>query len=144
MEQSLRIKAREALENVCSGTHLERASCYYSPTFEDYVNGIKYHGLEGVRQSVEFYTKIIKNLRFIVQDHVHEGQTVASRFIIEGEILGRRISVDGMVISHFENGLISNDWAVSDSLGIIKQLGLWRCFLIALLHWRTFTIRRPI
>jgi predicted ester cyclase len=139
MELMLKTNARKALEDVCSGRSLECASRYYSPTFEDHVNGKKYQGLDGVRQSVQFYTKIINNLRFEVKDQIDQGQTVVSRFIVEGEILGRHIAIDGMVMSRFERGLIVEDWAVSDSMGIVRQLGLWRSLMIAVLHWRTLT-----
>ncbi|MGH2441714.1 MAG: ester cyclase [Chloroflexota bacterium] len=37
---------------------------------------------------------------------------------------GKRISVRGMQIARFENGMIAERWGSTDELGILKQLGV--------------------
>jgi hypothetical protein len=40
----------------------------------------------------------------------------------------------GIVISRFEDDKIVEDWAASDTLTLARQLGLWRCLLLAVKH----------
>ena len=40
----------------------------------------------------------------------------------------------GIVISRFQDGMIVEDWAASDTLTLARQLGLWRCLLLAVKH----------
>jgi len=46
------------------------------------------------------------------------------------------VRVWGIVISRFEDGKIVEDWAASDTLTLARQLGLWRCLLLAVKHRR--------
>jgi hypothetical protein len=46
------------------------------------------------------------------------------------------VSFNGITISRFENGLIIEDWSVTDTLGMLRQLGLWRSLLLALRRWK--------
>ena len=66
-----------------------------------------------------------------------DGNGVTSRFVVVGTGYGRRVSFNGITISRFENGLIVEDWSVTDSLSMLRQLGLWRSILIGLRQWRT-------
>jgi hypothetical protein len=59
-----------------------------------------------------------------------EGDQVASRWIAEGHNRGRPIRIWGIVISRIENGEIVEDWAASDTLDVIRQLGPWRTLLL--------------
>lgn len=42
----------------------------------------------------------------------------------------------GIVISRFEEGKIVEDWASSDTLGLARQLGVWRSLLLLVKHHR--------
>ncbi|MBA3357764.1 MAG: hypothetical protein H0U18_17845 [Pyrinomonadaceae bacterium] len=42
-----------------------------------------------------------------------------------------------MTISRFKDGLIVEDWSVTDTLGMLRQLGAWRSALIGLRQWTT-------
>jgi predicted ester cyclase len=124
--------ARTALEQVCSGARLESAPTFYSADFIDHVNGTTHRGHEGIRRSVQGYAKVLSDLRVVV-----EGQTVAtdhvtSRFTVTGRCYGRTVSFDGITMSRFRGEVIVEDWSVTDVLGMLKQLGLWRALLIAL------------
>ena len=87
----LAANAKGALERVCSGKGLDSASRYYSPEFVDHVNDLKFRGLEGVRQSVALYTKVLSNLTLVVEDQVTEGDCVTSRFVVSGTSFGKRV-----------------------------------------------------
>jgi predicted ester cyclase len=110
--------ARHALEQVCSGSDASAAVGVYSPDFHDHVNG---------------------DLRIRVEDQVSEGERVASRWVADGHNRGRPIRIWGIVISRIEAGEIVEDWAASDNLHLIRQLGPWRLLLLGLawVHART-------
>jgi predicted ester cyclase len=126
----LATRAKCALEQVCSGTGAEPASHYYSARFEDHVNDLVFHGLKGVERSVQAYRRVLPDMEITVKDQSVQGQKVASRFVICGSHRGRRVEFNGITISRFEDGLIVEDWSVTDSLGMLKQLGLWRSLAV--------------
>ncbi len=129
--------AKGALERVCSGAGLDPASRYYSPSFVDHVNDLEFHGLEGTRQSIEMYTSILSDIRVEVVEQIVDGARVTSRFVVTGENRGRRVRFNGITISRFEDGKIVEDWSITDTLGMLRQLGLWRSVLAGLRHWRS-------
>lgn len=115
---------RGALEQVCSGAGLDPASKYYSPSFVDHVNDLEYRGLEGApRQSVATYTKVLSGLKVTVEEQMVEGNRVTSRFVVTGKSYGRRVRFNGITISRFGNGLIAEDWSVTDTFTMLRQLG---------------------
>ena len=123
--------ARRALERVCSGAGLDPASRYYSPSFVDHVNDLEFRGLAGAERSVSLYRALLDDLEIQVQDQVIDGNRVASRFVVTGTCLGRRVRFNGITLSRFENGLIVEDWSVTDTLGMLRQLGLPRAVVVA-------------
>lgn len=115
----------KALLNGCAGKGLEPASRYYSHDFVDHVNNLKFLGLEGVRQSVELYGKVLSDLDMEVQEQLTHGDRVTSRFVVSGISFGKRVRFNGITISRFKDGLIVEDWSVTDTLGMLRQLGAW-------------------
>jgi predicted ester cyclase len=126
--------ARHALEQVCSGGDVSAAAGVYSHDFHDHVNASEYRGHEGIRQSLGLYQLAFSDgdLCIRVEDQVSEGERVASRWVAEGHNRGRPIRIWGIVISRIENGEIVEDWAASDNLDLIRQLGPWRLLLLGL------------
>jgi predicted ester cyclase len=120
--------ARDALERVCAGSDVTAAVGIYSPAFRDHVNGRNYLGHEGIRQSLALYQLVFRDgdLRIRVEDQVAAGNKVVSRWVAEGHNRGRPVKTWGIVISRIEDGEIAEDWAASDSLEIVRQLGIWR------------------
>src|SRR4026208_1405162 len=135
-EPELATAARRALECVCSGAEPESASRYYSAEFVDHVNDFELRGLDGVRRSVEIYTGVLDDLRVDVQDQLVDGSLVTSRFVVTGTHRGRRVKFNGITISRFEAGRIVEDWSVTDTLGMLRQLGMWRSVLVGLSQLR--------
>jgi predicted ester cyclase len=124
--------AKGALEQVCSGARLDCLAQYYSPRFVDHVNDSEYRGHAGVQTSVNQYRKILSDIRITVLDQVIEGQRVVSRFVVCGAAYGRPVRFNGITISHMEDGLVVEDWSVTDTLGMLRQLGLWRLIRVML------------
>ena len=136
--------ARDALERVCSGSDPSAAVGVYSPAFHDHVNASEYHGHEGIRQSLALCQLVFSDgdLQIRVEDQVSEGERVASRWTAEGHNRGRPIRIWGIVISRIEEGEIVEDWAASDNLHLIRQLGPWRLLLLGLAWVRARTAYR--
>lgn len=59
-----------------------------------------------------------------------EGDKVVSRWVAEGHNRRRPIRTWGIVISRIDDGEIIEDWAASDSLEVVRQLGLRRALLL--------------
>ena len=124
--------ARDALERVCSGSDPAAAVGIYSADFHDHVNAREYRGHDGIRQSLGVYQLVFSDgdLRIRVEDQVTEGDRVASRWVAEGHNRGRPIRIWGTVISRIASGEIVEDWAASDNLDLIRQLGPRRTLLL--------------
>jgi predicted ester cyclase len=141
--------ARRALEEVCSGKRLEDLPDVYHPEFVDHVNALEYRGHEGARHSVALYQELFPDLRFVVEDQVTEGERVASRWTLHGTHRGRQVNLTGIVISRFQDGRIVEDYAASDTMELVRQLGPWRSLLLAIKHrkrqWSTpIAVRRRL
>jgi predicted ester cyclase len=126
-----------ALERVCSGAGLDPASRYYAAGFIDHVNDLVFHGLAGAETSVSLYRNALSDLRIQVVEQVTEGDRVTSRFVVDGVSLGRRVRFNGITISRFEDGRIVEDWSITDTLGMLRQLGLVRSILMGVRNWST-------
>jgi predicted ester cyclase len=135
-EQEHKDIARRAIEEVCARGDFDKAKQYYSPHFRDRVNDLEYHGLEGVRKSVTMYRSVFPDLEIEVVDQVVEGDRVVSRWTARGTNRGRRATLDGITISHIEDGKIVEDWGVSDNLSLLRQLGPWRVAALGLAQLR--------
>ena len=127
--------ARRALEEVCSGRELDSIEEVYSSRFVDHVNAFEYRGTDGVRRSVALYRGLFPDLRFHVEAQVSDEQRVVSRWTLTGTHRGRPVTLWGIVISTFgDDDKIIEDWAASDTLSLIRQLGLWRSTLLLFTH----------
>ena len=131
--------ARHALEQVCSGSDASAAVGVYSPELHDHVNASEYRGYDGIRRSLGLYQLVFSDgdLSIRVEDQVSEGERVASRWVAEGHNRGRPIRIWGIVISRIEDGEIVEDWAASDNLELIRQLGPWRILLLGIAWLRS-------
>lgn len=115
--------ARRAIEEVCARGDFAKAPQFYSERFHDRVNSLEYHGLEGVRKSVELYRAVFPDLEITVEEQVSEGDRVASRWVARGTNRRRRVEVRGITISRFEDGRIVEDWGYSDTIDMLRRLG---------------------
>ena len=134
--------ARRALEEVCSGRDPAGIPAVYHPDFVDHVNALEYRGHEGARRSVALYKTLFPDLRFVVEEQLSEGDRVATRWTLHGTHRGRRVKLTGIVISRFEDGRIVEDHAASDTLDLVRQLGIGRSLLLVARHPRLL-LRRP-
>ena len=141
VEHEHRELARRAIEEVCARGDFAKAPQFYSERFHDRVNSLEYHGLEGVRESVQMYRSILPDLEIKVEEQVVEGDRVASRWTARGTNRGRQVELRGITISRFEDGKIVEDWGYSDTVDLLRQLGPLR--VIALGAERLIKTLRP-
>jgi predicted ester cyclase len=128
-------RAKAALERVCSGAGLDPASDHYAADFVDHVNDLEFHGLAGTRESIDLYTRVLSELAISVAEQTVDGDRVTSRFVVTGKSWGRSVRFNGITISRFKDGRIVEDWSVTDTLGMLRQLGPWRSVLAGLAQW---------
>jgi predicted ester cyclase len=127
--------ARDALERVCSGKGLDKPGRYYASCFVDHVNDVEFHGLEGAERSVGLYRSVFREMSIHVEEQVTEGDLVTSRFLVSGTSYGRDVRFSGITMSRFRDGKIVEDWSVTDTLGMLRQLGVWRTALLGIRTW---------
>jgi len=89
-------------------------------------------GPEAYKRQVTRFVMAFPDLRFSIEDIVVEKEKVAVAWSISGthrgEFLGiaptnKRISVDGITISHLADGKIMDSYVSWDALGVFQQLG---------------------
>lgn len=125
-------KARRALERVCARGDFEAARDLYRSDFIDHVNRMEFRGHTGIRESVGIYHAIFPDLRITVEDQLTEGDLATSRWTMHGTYRGRRVTLGGITISRFAEGMIAEDWTASDTLDLVRQLGLSRSAILGL------------
>jgi ketosteroid isomerase-like protein len=69
---------------------------------------------------------VFANLRFEIEEQITEHDRVASRFALHGNYHGRPVVLRGITISRFEDGKIVEDWGYTDSVSLLRQLGMLR------------------
>jgi predicted ester cyclase len=134
---------RTALERVCTRAEPELAADCYAEDFADHVNGLEYHGLDGVERSTALYRALFEDLRIEVVDQVADGDRVANRWQLTGSNRGRQVRLTGITISRVRDGRIVEDWTALDSLDLIRGLGLMRTLLAAPRLLRALRDARP-
>jgi len=74
--------------------------------------------------------------RISVVEQLVDGDRVCSRFTVTGTHRGRSIELWGLVTSRVVNGQIVEDWAATDTIQVLRQLGLWRSALLGITELR--------
>ena len=101
---------------------------------EDYVDHLsKIRGRDELRQYVDVYIKAFPDIKRTIEDIMVEGNKVANRYRVrgthQGEFMGvaptgKKVDVNGICISRFEDELIAEEWDIFDTDSFLKQLGL--------------------
>ncbi|MGH2796734.1 MAG: ester cyclase, partial [Thermoleophilaceae bacterium] len=103
----------------------------YAEDFVDHVNRLEFRGLDGVRRSTALYQALFADLRIEVVDQVAEADRVASRWVMRGTNRGREVELTGITISRLRDGRIVEDWSATDSVDLLRGLGVVRTLLAA-------------
>jgi predicted ester cyclase len=83
-------------------------------------------GVEAVQQKFAGNFVAFPDLHVTVDDIIAEGDKVAARWTLTGthEGTGVQVAVPGMVIHRLADGKIVESWHITDSLGMMQQLGV--------------------
>ena len=89
-------------------------------------------GPEGAKELASLYRSAFPDVRLIIEEQVAEGDKVVTRWIAngthQGEMMGiaptgNQVRVEGITISHIQEGKIVQEWELFDTLGLMQQLG---------------------
>lgn len=109
---------------------------FYRPDFRDHVNAMEFRGFDGARESVALYRRLFADMKMAVDKTVSEGDYVATHWTLTGTNRGRAVTLTGNTLSRFEDGLIAEDWGSTDTIELVRQLGVWRTLLMAVAERR--------
>lgn len=90
-------------------------------------------GIEGIRALVESYHEGFGGgHRVTIEQQLADGDYVATRYTCRGthsgDIMGvpatgREVTFEALAISRFQDGKVVEEWVISDTLGLLQQLG---------------------
>jgi predicted ester cyclase len=90
------------------------------------------HGPEGLKQMVEGYRNALSGLRVTIDQQFTEGDYVATRYTISGRhdgdlmgtaATGKDVAFTGITVSRCEGGRIVEEWELTDTIGLLGQVG---------------------
>jgi len=91
------------------------------------------HGLKNVKQSMREYLNAFPDLHYALDDMIVEGDKVVVRCTVtgthKGEFMGipptnKKVKVQAIAIDRVVGGKIVEEWGMSDTLGLMQQLGV--------------------
>ena len=89
-------------------------------------------GADGLSSMVERYRSALPDLELTIDHQFAAGDYVASRFTIrgthDGDLMGvpasgRPVEFTGITISRCRDGLIAEEWELTDTVGLLGQVG---------------------
>ena len=89
-------------------------------------------GADGLSSMVERYRSALPDLELTIDHQFAAGDYVASRFTIrgthDGDLMGvpasgRAVEFTGITISRCRDGLIAEEWELTDTVGLLGQVG---------------------
>lgn len=89
-------------------------------------------GVDGLSEMVEGYRSAIGDLTVRIDQQFTDGDFVATRYTIlgthAGELMGapatgRPVEFSGITISRCSDGRIAEEWELTDTLGLLRQVG---------------------
>ena len=90
-------------------------------------------GPAGAKRTAEMYRAAFPDDHFEIEQQVAEGEYVTTRWTVtgtqDGELMGmpasgKQVTVSGITIARFEDGMIVEGWTNWDTLGMMQQLGV--------------------
>ena len=130
-----KVLLRRSVEEVFSAQgDLDVADEIYAPDYVGHnpLDPEDVRGPEGAKEQARMYRSAFPDVRLIIEEQVAEGDKVVTRWIAygthQGEMMGiaptgNQVRVEGITISHIQEGKIVQEWELFDTLGLMQQLG---------------------
>jgi predicted ester cyclase len=80
-------------------------------------------GLVGMKKSITRSRTVYPDLHISIEDQIAEGDKVATRWTGTMTHNGKRVTLKGITIDRFENGMIVEAWRSMDMLSFLQQSG---------------------
>ncbi|MGE3799078.1 MAG: ester cyclase [Thermomicrobiales bacterium] len=89
-------------------------------------------GRDGFKQAVRMMHAAFPDIHYTIEDMIAEGDRIATRWTLQGTHrsaflgvppTGKQVSVEGIHILRFEDGMVVECWEVWDQLSLLRQLG---------------------
>ena len=134
MSEQYKTAARNFIEKGLNQKDLSALETYFSPDLRDHAlpPGLP-PGREGRKIFASALLAAFPDLQVDVEDLVAEGEKLVTRYSVRGThkgdlmgvpATGKEISITGIAIDRFENGLSVEHWEIIDQLGMMQQLGV--------------------
>jgi steroid delta-isomerase-like uncharacterized protein len=120
---------RDCFENASKG-NFDALHAIVSADYVLHPEGV--HGPDGLAEMVKAYRSALTGLNVTIEDQFTEGDYVATRCTIrgrhEGELMGappsgRDVAFTGLTISRCRDGKIEEEWELTDTVGLLRQIG---------------------
>jgi steroid delta-isomerase-like uncharacterized protein len=120
-------------DEVMSKGNLDAIDELVSPDYIEHDDDSLAPGREGLKQHVSMIRRGFPDMTVKIEDMVIDGNRGAARTSIQathsGEFMGmpptgKRVEITGMDFVRFDGGLSAEHWGMTDSLAMMKQLGL--------------------
>ena len=133
MSEQNKTVVRRVIEEIVNQGNFSLISELISPQyayFEPTVGPVR--GREGYNQIVATYRTAFPDMKLTIDEQIAEGDKVVTRWTADGthrgELMGlagtgKRVSVQGVVISRLKEGQIVEDYETYDVHGMMRQLG---------------------
>ncbi|MGE0299038.1 ester cyclase [Pseudonocardia sp.] len=132
-EDNKKLVARQ-FDEIWNGARWDTVEELYAP---DYVNHDPYNpdqptGPAGFRARVEGYRSVLDEFDLRIEQQIAEGDMVETHWSLRGvhrgplegvEPTGRRVEVDGQLLSRIVGGRFVEEWVHWDTLGLLRQIG---------------------
>jgi steroid delta-isomerase-like uncharacterized protein len=133
-EKDLKALVRRLIEEWNKGKSAAMAVMdeLYATNFVSH-GGEDIRGLKDNKQFMSEFYSAFPDLHYTIDDMVADGNKVAARWTItgthKGDFMGipptnKKVTVLAISIDRFAGGKIMEEWGISDTLGMMQQLGL--------------------
>jgi steroid delta-isomerase-like uncharacterized protein len=124
---------REHIEVIWNNGDASGIERFIAPNYVGFDAAEVISGIEGYKQHFVTLTTAFSDIRITIEALLAEEDRVAARFVVEathtgnlGDIppSGKRVRVTGIEIARISRGQIVEEHANSDTLGLLKQIGI--------------------
>jgi predicted ester cyclase len=124
---------REHFEQIWNRKDASAIERFIAPTYRGFDAAELIAGIEGYKHHFETITTAFPDLRITIDIILGEADRVAARWVVEathtgpfGEIppTGKRVRVTGTAVARISNRQLVEEHANSDTLGLLRQIGI--------------------